>query len=599
MITSRPQIVGVFGVVASTHWLATTTAMAVLEKGGNAFDAAVAAGLVLQIIEPDQNGPGGDVPAILWSNKKNKVEVVCGQGVAPAAADIDYFERLSLDMIPGNGHLPAVVPGAFGAWMLILRDYGELSLREVLEPAIRVSRDGFVITPAVAAILARVAPFFRKFWPSSAEVYLSRTSPHRAGELLCLPEHGKTYERILQEAEASGSDRVNQIEAARRAWYEGFVAEAIDKFQRCPVMDTTGSPNVGLLTGQDLAQWHPTIEEPIAFDYGDYKVCKVGPWSQGPVFLQQLALLQQLGVADMDPLGAQFVHTVQECCKLSFADREAFYGDPKFVDVPTGRLLSRSYSEHRASLVGATASRTLRPGTDVGKLPEMRLREKGATTTAHVEMIGFEYVPDPVRPDVYFEASQGDTCHLDIIDRWGNMISATPSGGWLSGSPAVPGLGFPISSRGQIFTLNRDHPNALAPGKRPRTTLSPGLALRRGEPYMVFGTPGADSQDQWALHAFLRHVDGGYNLQEAIDAPSFFTQHSPASFYPHEWRPGHLAIESGFSRLALKELDRRGHDLEIYPKWGHYNSVTMATRDGRQLRAAASPRRMQCYAIGR
>jgi len=602
MITSRPEIVGTFGVVATTHWLATTTGMTILERGGNAFDAAVAAGFVLHIVEPDQNGPGGDLPIVLWSRDRGRVEVICGQGVAPAAAEIDRLLALGLDVMPGTGHLPAVVPGSFGAWMLLLRDYGTMTPREVLEPAITIARDGFVLKPKIAELLGSLETVFRDHWPSSGEVYLPGGRVPAPDALYALPAQAATYERIVREAEAAGANRLAQIEAARRAWYEGFVAEAIDAFFRTPVMDTTGEPHTGLLTGQDLAAWRATVEEPISFDYGAYTVCKPGPWAQSPVLLQQLALLAGFDVAAMDPDGPEFVHVVQECAKLAFADREAFYGDPAFADVPLDVLLSEAYNADRRRLVGDEASLDLVPGSIPGYGGRLTLRLAGSTEIAHPETTldhDDDHAPASRSFQEYASLTHGDTCHLDVIDRHGNMISATPSGGWLSGSPVVPGVGFPVSVRGQMFWLDRDHPNGLAPGKRPRTTLTPGLALRDGEPYLAFGTPGGDMQDQWALHAFLRHVHHGRNLQQAIDAPSFHSDHVPNSFYPREWRPGHLAVEETFGRATLAELDRRGHRLEIAPRFAHYNSVTMASRDGRTLRAGASPRRQQSLAIGR
>jgi gamma-glutamyltranspeptidase/glutathione hydrolase len=304
-------------------------------------------------------------------------------------------------------------------------------------------------------------------------------------------------------------------------------------------------------------------------------------------------------------VGPDFVHTVQECAKLAMADREVFYGDPKFADVPLERLLSRGYNAERRRLVTADAALDLKPGSVPGHGGRLTLRAQGSTNFAHPASanVSAPGENDAVMTWARYAATApggGDTCHFDIIDRWGNMISGTPSGGWLSGSPVVPGLGFPVSIRGQMFWLDEAHPNGLAPGKRPRTTLTPTLALKGGRPYLAFGTPGGDQQDQWAVHAFLRHVHHGMNLQEAIDAPSFHTEHLPSSFFPREWMPGHLAVEDHFPRATLAELHRRGHKLEIAPRWGHYNSMTMASRDeAGVLRAAASPRRMQCYAIGR
>ncbi|MBT7611690.1 MAG: gamma-glutamyltransferase family protein [Rhodospirillaceae bacterium] len=600
MLRSRPELVGTFGVVASTHWQASAAGMAMLEKGGNAFDAAVAAGCVLNVVEPDQNGPGGDVPIILWSEKNQKVEVICGQGTAPSAISAGALRDMGLDVMPGIGHLPVVVPGTFGAWMRLLHDYGSLTIREVLEPAIQTAREGFLLTPTVASVLKRGHAFMTEYWPTSAEAYLPGGDAPKAGSLYRLPMMGDTYERVVHEAEAAGSDREAQVEAARKAWYEGFVAEAIDAFMRQPVMDTTGELHAGYLTGDDLANWQAPVEEPVTLDYGDYTVCKAGPWSQAPVLLQQLALLKGFDIESMDPNGADFVHTVQECAKLAMADREAFYGDPNFVDVPLERLLSEDYNAERRSHVGAEASMDFAAGTVEGYGGEIRLRGLGSTNMAHNQMtVDNKSGPPPWQTMTQFQAeSHGDTCHFDIIDRWGNMISATPSGGWLSGSPAVPGLGFPVSVRGQMFWLDDEHPNSLQPGKRPRTTLTQTLALRDDDPYLAFGTPGGDQQDQWALHAFLRHVHHGLNLQEALDAPSFYTDHLPSSFYPREWDAGSLAVEAHFPQATLDELDRRGHKLQIYPQWGHYNSMTMASKVGPMIRAGSSPRR-QCYAVGR
>ena len=600
MLQSRPEIVGTFGVVASTHWQASAAGMAMLEKGGNAFDAAAAAGCVLHVVEPDQNGPGGDVPLILWSRAKEKVETICGQGVAPAAVSADVLRDMGLDLVPGIGHLPAVVPGGFGAWMLLLRDYGVLAPRDVLEPAVAVARRGFVVTPAVETVLRRSRDFMLEHWPTSAEAYLARGDAPAAGTLHASPAIADTLERLLREAEAAGGDREARIEAARKAWYEGFVAEAIDAFMRRPAMDTTGEAHAGFLTGDDMATWRAAVEEPATLDYGDHTVCKAGPWSQGPVLLQQLALLEGFDLASMAPDGPEFVHTVQECAKLAMADREAFYGDPDFAGVPLDRLLSDDYNDERRALVGDEAAMGFAPGVVPGFGGEIRLRAPGSTAVAHRRMtVDGEIGPPSWRTWAETRAGgRGDTCHFDVVDRWGNMISGTPSGGWLSGSPAVPGLGFPVSARGQMFSLDEGHPNVLAPGKRPRTTLTPGLALRRGEPWLAFGTPGGDQQDQWALHAFLRHVHHGMTLQQALDAPSFHTEHLPSSFYPREWDPGSLAVEDHFPRETLAELDRRGHKLQISPRWSHYNSMTMASKEGPMLRAAASPRR-QCYAVGR
>jgi gamma-glutamyltranspeptidase/glutathione hydrolase len=608
--TTRPEILGTFGVVTSTHWLASATGMAILEKGGNAFDAAVATGFALQVVEPHLNGPGGDVPMILYSAARDEVQVICGQGTAPRAATIAAYRELGLDLVPGSGLLAAVVPGAFDAWLLLLRDYGTLPLRDVLEPAIGFANTGYPLVPTISSTIERVRPLFEQEWPTSAAIYLPDGAVPQPGTLFRNPVLAGTYARILEEAQAAGSVREAQIEAARDAWYRGFVAEAIDRFcSTQAVMDTSGRRHHGLLRADDLAAWQATIEPPLTYDYHGYTLCKPGPWSQAPVALQQLALLKHFELSGLSATDPQFVHLVTECAKLAFADREAFYGDPDHVEVPFATLLSDDYNAGRRALVDVEASRLLRPGVIEGfggavSLHAYTTGEDVAHAGAHGGVLGDAGAFGAGEPTVPRGAmaaeleGRGDTCHLDVIDRHGNMIAITPSGGWLQSSPVIPELGFCLGTRGQMFWLEEGKPASLAPGKRPRTTLSTSLALRDGEPYMVFGTPGGDQQDQWALHAFLRHVHFGMNLQEAIDAPAFHTEHAPSSFYPREARPGHLAVEARFPKATLDELARRGHEIELRDDWS-LGRVSAAAKDGPLLKAAANPRYMQGYAIGR
>ena len=591
--TTRPELLGTFGMVTSTHWLASATGMAVLEKGGNAFDAAVAAGFALQVVEPHLNGPGGDMPAIVYSAALDQVQVICGQGVAPQAATIAAYRERGLDLVPGTGLLAAVVPGAVDAWFLMLRDHGTLRLRDVLAPAIGFAERGYPLVPMISATIERVQELFRTDWPSSAAIYLPGGEVPAPGNLFRNPALAATYTRILDEAESAGGDRIAQIEAARRAWYRGFVAEAIDRFCReNEVLDTSGRRHRGLLTGDDLSGWQASIEPPLRYDYHGYTLCKAGPWSQGPVALQQLALLQGFDFSGWSPDDPDFVHTAVECAKLAFADREAFYGDPDFVDVPMATLLSAAYNEERRRLVGQAASLDLRPGKIEGHGGPVTMRAHVGVDIAHAGAhgIGEPTVPRPERG--------GDTCHVDVIDRHGNMVAATPSGGWLQSSPVIPELGFCLGTRAQMFWLEEGRAASLAPGKRPRTTLSPSLALRDGQPYMAFGTPGGDQQDQWSLHVFLRHVHFGINLQAAIDAPAFHTEHAPSSFYPRGAQPGHLAMEGRFSNETIEELRRRGHEVELHDDWS-LGRVVAAAKDGEILRAAANPRFMQNYATGR
>ncbi|NVO13244.1 MAG: gamma-glutamyltransferase family protein [Rhodoplanes sp.] len=592
--TTRPEIEGSFGVVTSTHWIATAVGMGMLEKGGNAFDAAVAAAFTLQVVEPHLNGPGGDVPIVLYDVRKGRPEVICGQGPAPAGATIAYYRGLGLDMVPGTGLLAACVPGTFETWMTLLLEYGTMRPADVLAPAIFYAREGHPLVERANATIRSVETLFRQHWPTSAAVYLPGGSVPEIGSRFVNPVLADTYTRILREASNGGGGREQEIARARKAWSEGFVADAVDRFCRTQkVMDTSGEPHRGVLSGHDMAIWKPRIEAPLTYDYGRYTVCKAGPWSQGPVLLQQLALLKGFHLDGLDVAGPEFIHTVVECAKLAFADRETFYGDPDFVKVPMDVLLSDAYNDARRKLVQHAASLEFRPGSVEGFGGTVKLRraeEAGATAGAGEPTVGrIGTKPGEVR---------GDTVHFDIIDRAGNMISATPSGGWLQSSPVIPDLGFCLGTRAQMFWLEEGHPAALAPGKRPRTTLSPTLALRDGEPYLAWGTPGGDQQDQWTTQLFLRHVHAGMNLQEAIDAPAWHSEHFPISFWPRTARPGVLVVEERVSPEARRELSARGHIVEVGPAWSE-GRLTAASRDGWRRRAAANPRGMQGYAAGR
>jgi gamma-glutamyltranspeptidase/glutathione hydrolase len=560
--------------VASTHWLASAAGMAVLESGGNAFDAAVATGLALQVVEPHLNGPGGDLPAIVYSADRDDVRVLCGQGPAPKTATIERFRELGVDLIPGTGFLPAVVPGAFDGWMLMLRDLGTMRLADVAQYAIGLAEDGFPVVPAISGTIRSVEDMFRDEWTSSAEVFLPVPAP---GKLFRNPGVAATYRGIVEES--SGGSREQEIDRARDVWYRGFVAEAVDAFVRTETMDSTGRRNTGFLSADDLAGYEARWEEPVSLDYHGHTVFKTGPWGQGPVFLQQLALLEGFELGELGVASADLVHTVVECAKLAFADREAWYGDPDFAVVPLDLLLSREYADARRRLVGDEASLQLRPG---GPDPRLPTPVRGAVAAG---------VGEPTR-------ASGDTVHLDVVDRHGNIVSATPSGGWLWSSPVIPGLGFPLGTRGQMFWLEEGLPNSLEPGKRPRTTLSPSLAFRGGDPYLAFGTPGGDQQDQWSLVFFVHHVDFGLDLQAAIDAPSFHTNHFPSSFYPRDAHPGRIEVEGRFDAPVVDELRSRGHEVNVTGDWS-LGRVSAAARENGLLKAAANPRGMQGYAAGR
>ncbi|MEU0949887.1 gamma-glutamyltransferase [Streptomyces canus] len=606
--TTRPTLQGTFGMVSSTHWLASQSAMAVLEDGGNAYDAAVAGAFVLHVVEPHLNGPAGEVP-ILLAPAGGQVRVLCGQGVAPAGASVAHYRRLGLELVPGTGPLAAAVPGAFDAWMLLLRDHGTKSLADVLKYAVGYAEDGHAPVENVGATVESVRELFETEWTSSAEVYLPGGKTPRPGELFRNPALAATWKRLIDEVAGAG-DRVAQIEAAREVWRTGFIAEALVRQAQRPTLDTSGSRHTGTLAAADLAGWSATYEAPATYDWNGWTLCKAGPWSQGPVLLQQLALLPP----ELPRYGsAEYVHLLVEGCKLAMADREAWYGDA--AEVPLAELLSAGYNAERRELVGDKASYELRPGSPGGRAPRLSARARVVVT----DEPGFSPMgvgeptvaknrasPVPGEPETGPDGTtRGDTCHLDVVDRWGNLVAATPSGGWLQSNPVVPELGFPLGTRLQMTWLEEGLPNCLTPGRRPRTTLTPSIALRAGVPVLAFGTPGGDQQDQWQLHFFLAvalrsPVRGGLDLQGAIDAPNWHNDSFPGSFYPRGMRPGSVTVEARTDPRVVEELRRRGHDVTVGESWSEGRLCAVA-RDPETgvLSAAANPRGMQGYAVGR
>ncbi|MFF8926045.1 gamma-glutamyltransferase family protein [Streptomyces longwoodensis] len=580
--------------VSSTHWLASQSAMAVLEDGGNAYDAVVAGAFVLHVVEPHLNGPAGEVP-ILLAPAGGRVQVLCGQGVAPAGASVAHYRGLGLDLVPGTGPLAAAVPGAFDAWMVLLRDHGTRSLDDVLKYAVGYAEHGHAPVENLGATVETVRELFETEWTSSAELYLPGGRPPRPGRLLRNPALAATWRRLLAETAGAG-DREARIEAAREVWRSGFVAEALVRQAARPTLDTSGARHTGTLTADDLAGWSAAYETPATYDWNGWTVCKAGPWSQGPALLQQLALLPP---ELPEPGSADYVHLLVEGCKLAMADREAWYGDA--APVPLAELLSPEYNAGRRALVGAGASLELRPGSPGGRAPRL---------SAHAHVVADDdpgFCPMGVGEPTVARNGRvaGDTCHIDVADRWGNLVAATPSGGWLQSNPVVPELGFPLGTRLQMTWLEDGLPNSLTPGRRPRTTLTPSIALRDGVPVLAFGTPGGDQQDQWQLHFFLEAarrapVRGGLDLQGAIDAPNWHTDGFPGSFWPRGMRPGSLTVESRTPAAVVEELRRRGHRVTVGPAWSEGRLCAVA-RDPETgvLSAAANPRGMQGYAVGR
>ncbi|MFY0408973.1 gamma-glutamyltransferase family protein [Solicola sp. PLA-1-18] len=589
--TTRPTLRGSFGMAASTHWLASSSAQAVLERGGNAFDAAVAGAFVLHVVEPHLNGAGGDMTGLFATADDPTPTVLMGQGPAPAGATIEHYRAEGLDLVPGAGALAAAVPGAVDAWLLLLRDHGTWELADVLAFAVGYARDGHQISARAAAMVATMRDLFTDHWPSSASVWMPAGAPPEAGDVVRLETYADTLERLVAAGDGA-TTREARVDAAREAWRTGFVAEAVEAFVRDPHRHSSGTDHAGVMTAADLAAFTASYEPATTLEFAGHTVAKTGAWGQGPVLLQALAILDGFEPHEVDPSTADGAHRVVEALKLALADRDAHYGDPEDGGAPLDVLLSPEYAATRRALIDDTASVEFRPG-DVG----------GATTfvppLATAEQ--YEGAIGAGEPTVTVAGrTKGDTCHIDVVDRWGNIVAATPSGGWLQSSPTIPSLGFCLGTRLQMTWLDESSPSALRPGRRPRTTLTPTLLLEDGRPVSALGTPGGDQQDQWQLLYLLRVLLGGYTPQQAIDAPALHTTSMPGSFWPRTWTPGGLVVEDRIGADVVASLEARGHVVTRAGDWalGRLSAVTRDPATG-LLAAAANPRGAQGYAVGR
>ena len=579
----RPTLMGTRGMIATEHYLSAEAGMRILHAGGNAFDAAAAATLAEGVLNPHMHTFGGEISGLLYSARARKVFSLNADTVAPRAATIEWFRQHGISLIPFNGVLAAGPCAAPDGILTTLERFGTYSFAQVVEPALELAEDGFPLHkalrgPAPAYMLtdfsvAGNAEHFRKKWPSSAKVYLPGGRLPDVGEVLKNPDLGKTFRRLIDaEKKAQGRGREYGLAAAREAFYKGEIAQIIAAHAK---------DHGGLLTAEDLAEFRIQIEEPVTFNYRGYDVYKCGPWSQGPVFLQQLALLEGYDLKGLGHNSADYIHTIVEATKLAFADREQYYGDPRFVEVPVAGLLSKEYAGIRRSLINPRhASLEQRPGNP-------RTREA---------LLAGE--------EIFAARNWGPgTVYVTVVDRDRNMASFTPSGAWIPSSPVIEGLGFPLGTRVQTFYLDPRHPNALLPGKQPRTTLTPTLVLRDGAPNMVFGTPGGDQQDQWTLQFFLNVVDFGMEVQDAIEAPRFSSAHFPSSFYPHNAVPGLLRVEGRIAPEIRRALEARGHKVETKEDWSEGDVLGICV-DGEKgiVRGGADPRgeqskRMPSYAI--
>ncbi|OIJ27251.1 transferase [Nocardioides luteus] len=573
--------------VGSTHWLATGTAQAVLERGGNAFDAVVAGGFVLHVVEPHLNGPGGDLVGI-FAPAGGEATVLMGQGPAPAGASVEHMRSEGLDLVPGSGALAAAVPGAVEAWLMLLRDHGTWELGDVLAYAVDYARNGHPILGRAVSTIATVADLFRDHWPTSAAHWLVDGEPPAPDTMVRNEAYATVLDRLVAAGDGAAT-REERIDAARAAWGSGFVAEAVERFVRTPHRHSSGTDHSGVITAADMAGFSAAYETPVTTEFRGHTIAKAGPWTQGPVLLQTLNLLEPLDNALLDPSNPEGAHTILEATKLAFADRDAHYGDnadPEVIET----LLSKEYAATRRPLIADVASTEVRPGLGATAFPPLRETYDPAAVASGVG-----------EPTVSRTGeTRGDTCHIDVADRWGNMIAVTPSGGWLQSSPTIPELGFCLGTRLQMTWLEPGLPSTLTPGRRPRTTLTPTLVLRDRHAVAALGSPGGDQQDQWQLLYLLRTLVGGYSPQEAIDAPALHSTSFPGSFWPRTWVPAGAVLEDRLGARVVEGLRSRGHVVELSGDWslGRLSAVTRDPGTG-TLSAAANPRGAQGYAVGR
>lgn len=593
--TTRPVVMGTNGMVTSTHYLASQAGYYSLKQGGNAVDAGATMWFCLTILEPHRVGIAGESPILIYSADEERVIAVNGQGPAPKAATINWFKEHGYDLIPPDGFLPAVVPGAFDAWTKALEKFGTITLKQALQPAIELAAKGFPVYPELRRNLIgpdqevglttaenkmktrplSVAERFLNEWPSSAKTYLNDGQVPKVGEVISNPEWARTFKDVVKvESEARKSGRDAGLQAARDHFYTGPIAQKIINFMQVfECRDAYCKKHRGLLSLEDFAKYNARFEEPVTVNYRGYDVYKCGPWTQGPVLLQQLNLLEGFDLRQMGHNTTDYIHTLIECTKLAFADREQFYADPDYVKIPMDRLLSKEYADRRRSWVDPDhASIKQRPGEKT----RTRLQETESRTQP-----------------------ESDTVHLEAVDKFGNMVSATPSGAWISASPIIPSLGFCMNTRAQMFHLDTAHVERLEPGKKPSTTLSPSLVMKERKPYMTFGTPGGDQQDQWTLQFFLNHVEFGMNIQLALDKPTVHSTHFPSSFWPHAAHPGVLHAEPDIPEQTILALKKKGHEVIIDEPWSHGRCLAiLRDADTGVVFGGASPRGMKAYAIG-
>jgi gamma-glutamyltranspeptidase / glutathione hydrolase len=573
--STRPVVMGTRHMVSAGHYLAAAAGYRILEAGGNAVDAGVAAGLCINVTQADLTNIGGVAPIIMYLADSGTVETISGLGWWPKAANIDFFQRQQGGRIRRGIHR-CVLPSAIDAWLTALERHGTMTFADVAAPAIELAADGFPMHDVMLDILSTPSALEgMRQWPSTRGVFLPDGHPTPLGTRVVQKDLARTL-RMLAEAECGAMSREAGIRAARDRFYTGDIAEQMVRF---------ACEQGGWLTMQDLAEFHVAVEEPVKTSYRGYEVYACGPWCQGPVVPQTLNILEKYDLASKDRFSAEVYHLILEALKASFADRDRYYGDPRFVDVPIDGLLSKAYAtEWQERIDPSIANPGMPEPGDAWSFSGHRQRQPSR----------WKYpVPSngPVEPD---------TSYVCVVDRWGNAFSATPSDG-VTGSPLVEGLGFIISSRGMQSWLDPDHPSCLEPGKRPRLTPGPGMVLKDGRLVMPYGTPGNDMQPQAMVQFLVNVIDYQMNPQQAMDAPRCATFSFPRSSDPHPYTPGLCHLEARVDSSIPEALLRMGHKLRIWPAWskaaGSLGAIQVDYEHG-VLHGAADPRRM-AYAIGR
>ncbi len=579
---TRPYVMGSRGVVVSGHHQASDAGLDMLKAGGNAIDAGVATVFAQAVTEYDRFGIGGEVPILIYSAEAGQVIAVNGQGQAPRKATIEWYSSKGIEAIPGDCFLSAPVPAAVGTLILALEKYGTLTLGEVLAPAIQIAENGFAVFPSFRQNLGRAASRMTAEWPTSARIFVPGGKVPAVGDLLVQKDLARMYKRLAEaEAQASGDGRAAGLQAAHDLFYKGEIAAEIVKFQKeFPCTDANGITSTGLFEMEDLAAFRPRIEDPARTAYRNVEVYKVGFWSQGPVLLQTLNLLEAYDLRSLGHNTAPYLHLLAEAMKLSYADREWYYGDPDFVGVPERGLLSKPYADERRKLIDlAAASRQLRPGNPY-------------------PFHGSDMAHAAIPHSVPFTPDHPGTTGTRVADAAGNVFSATPSGGWFHTSPIIEGLGFVLGTRMQSFFLDEQRSNSLRPGKQPRTTLTPTLALKDGKPYMAWGTPGGDAQDQVNLQFLLNVLEFGMDIQSALDAPLIQILDFPPSFFPREVHPGVMRVETRMDAKTVEDLQALGHEVQPAGPWSIGDATAlMVDLERGVLYGAAGPRRDKSYAL--